>query len=78
MINHSKQSRGTVASGENLRRCEKCGREVSKSNIARHRRACTAGEGSGGARGKVQQVNPGTAQVYTVQYILAQKPRRTS
>ena len=70
MINHSKQCGGAVASREDLRRCEKCNREVSKSNIARHRRACTAGEGSGGARGEVRHDNPGGARVY----VPVQKP----
>ena len=54
MINHSKKCNGERADREGYKRCEKCGREVSKSNIARHRRACTAREGRGGVRGEVR------------------------
>ena len=64
MINHSKQCGGAVASRSDLRRCEKCNKEVSKNNIARHRRACTAGEGNGGARGEVQHDSQRGARVY--------------
>ena len=53
-INHSKTCGGQRANEENMRRCERCGREVTKSNIARHRRACTAAEGEGGVRGAVR------------------------
>ena len=55
MINHSKACGGERAQTRDKRKCEKCGREISKSNIARHRRACTAGEREGGARGEVRE-----------------------
>ena len=53
-INHSKTCGGQRAEDGNLRRCEKCNRDYSKANIARHRRACTAREEDGGARGVVR------------------------
>ena len=46
--NHERTCGGSQASNSNLRRCEYCGREYSKSNIARHRAACTAKEKEGG------------------------------
>ena len=42
-INHEKQCKGTRKT-----KCERCDREISKANIARHRRACTTGEEDGG------------------------------
>ena len=55
MINHRKIC---TSSGER-RRCERCGREVERTDLARHRRACTAREGGGGVRGEVRpEVNP--------------------
>ena len=63
MINHSKACGGVRTEREGYKRCEMCGREVTKSNIARHRRACTAREGNGGVRGEVrpEQDPPGAA-----------------
>ena len=63
MINHKKRCGGVRAEREGYRRCERCGREVSRTNIARHRRACTAREGNGGVRGAVrpEQDPPGAA-----------------
>ena len=55
MINHKKKCGGARAERDGYRRCEKCGKEISKTNIARHRRACTAREGNGGVRGEVRQ-----------------------
>ena len=48
LINHSKACTGERAETEGKRRCEKCGREFSKNNLARHRRKCTAGKSDGG------------------------------
>ena len=53
MINHAKTCGGETTD-DSRRRCENCGKEVSKGNIARHRRACTEGEEAGGARGMVR------------------------
>ena len=63
MINHIKTCGGATADREGYKRCEKCGREFAKKNIARHRRACTASEGNGGVRGAVrpEQDPPGAA-----------------
>ena len=53
--NHENSCRVVQAADDSRRACEKCEREVSKSNIARHRRACTVGEArGGGARGVVR------------------------
>ena len=54
MINHKKTCSGVRAEREGYKRCDRCGKEISKKNIARHRRSCTAREGSGGARGEVR------------------------
>ena len=54
LVNHSKACTGERAETEK-RRCEKCGKEFSKNNIARYRRTCTAGERDGGVRGDVRQ-----------------------
>ena len=57
LVNHSKVCQGQRAATEGMRRCKKCRKEISKSNIARHRRAYTAGED--GVRGDVRrQVSP--------------------
>ena len=63
MINHRKTCGGSQAERQGYKRCERCGREVTKTNIARHRRACTAREGDGGVRGEVRPelVPPGAA-----------------
>ena len=45
--NHEKSCRGVQAADDSRRACEKCGRELSKSNIARHSMACTVGEARG-------------------------------
>ena len=58
-INHEKTFGGARAEREEKRKCEKCGKDYSKNNIARHRRACTAREGEGGVRGAVR---PGGAR----------------
>ena len=52
-VNHEKQCRGTIAADARKARCEKCGKETSKANIARHRKACTAGEEDGGQEVKL-------------------------
>jgi hypothetical protein len=54
LINHLKVCEGVATGDDGRRGCERCGREFSKSNIARHRKACTAGEAAGGARGRVR------------------------
>jgi hypothetical protein len=64
LLNHTKTCGGAAAGAVERRRCELCGREVSKSNIARHRRACTAGEAAGGARGVVRPEEQVRARVY--------------
>ena len=58
-INHEKTCGGARAEREEKRKCEKYGKDYSKNNIARHRRACTAREGEGGVRGAVR---PGGAE----------------
>ena len=55
LVNHSKACTGERAETEGKRRCEKCRKEFSKNNIARHRRTCTAGKRDGGVRGDVRQ-----------------------
>ena len=54
MINHRKACGGTRAERDGYRRCEKCGREVSRGDIARHRTTLTVREGDGGAREEVK------------------------
>ena len=63
-LNHEKACGGIAPSTRETRACEKCGREISKNNIARHRRACTAGEGEGGVRGDVRPAGQTRARVY--------------
>ena len=70
MCNHTKTCRGERTEREDMRRCERCGREVSKSNIARHRRACAVGEAEGGARGQARPEVEVAARRYRAQ----QKP----
>ena len=55
LVNHSKACTGERAETEKKRRCEKCRKEFSKNNIARHRRTCTVGERDGGVQGDVRQ-----------------------
>ena len=55
LVNHSKACTGERAETEGKRRCEKGRKEVSKNNIARHRRTYTVGERDGGVRGDVRQ-----------------------
>ena len=57
-INHEKTCGGARAEREERRKCEKCGKDYSKNNFARHRRACTAREGEGGVRGAVRPGRP--------------------
>ena len=63
-LNHEKACRGTAPSTRETRAFEKCGREFSKANIARHRRACTAGEGESGVRGDVRPAGQTRARVF--------------
>jgi hypothetical protein len=64
LINHAKSCGGSAANDTEMRRCEKCQRDYSKANIARHRKACTAGEGNGGVRGDVRAQEQARARVY--------------
>ena len=44
LVNHRGGCGGAVASRDDLRRCDICQREISKSNFARHRKKCTGGD----------------------------------
>ena len=52
MKNHFKTCGGIRSENRRVRTCEKCGKTISKSNIARHRTAC---RGAGGAAGGAEQ-----------------------
>ena len=54
LVNHMGGCGGAVASREGLKRCNICQREVTRSNFARHSRACRgeAQQGQGGPRGR--------------------------
>ena len=45
LVNHERGCGGLIASSSDLRKCDKCLSEVSKSNFARHRKSCRNGEG---------------------------------
>lgn len=62
--NHKKVCSGMQASSENNRKCDLCGREVSKKNYARHRTACERGRGGQGELGRGEPTAP---RVYKAQ-----------
>ena len=40
LLNHKKAGCGGATNDDNVRKCEKCNKNISKGNIARHRRSC--------------------------------------
>ena len=40
LLNHKKAGCGGATNSDNVRKCEKCNKNISKGNIARHRRSC--------------------------------------
>ena len=65
MLNHRESCGGLPPTNTNLKRCERCCREISKANIARHRQACTTGDEGRGARGNVRSEDKGAKQLPT-------------